>query len=103
LDKERATSIVGTAVGRDTTFVINRLYPNPFNNNIQIDFTVRQQDDITFQIHDATGLLYYATTKQQYAPGVYSVTLNPSSLPKGIYNLVVTGQQIMWYKNIMKQ
>jgi len=98
LDKENAITSV---VGRDTTFVINRIYPNPFKNQFQIDFTVRKQDNISFQIHDVAGLLYYTSDKKQYNPGIYSITIN-ASLNKGDYNLEALGQQYQWSQSIIK-
>jgi hypothetical protein len=99
LDKENPISSV---VGRDTTFVINRIYPDPFQNQFQIDFTVRKQDNISFQIHDASGFLYFTSDKKQYNPGIYSITITPS-LNKGNYNLIALGQQFMWSQSIIKE
>lgn len=99
LDKEK--TLLPTA-GRDTTFVINRIYPDPFQNQFQINFTVRKQDNISFQIHNTEGLLYYISEKKQYSPGIYSITINPS-LSKGNYNLVALGNQFMWSQSIIKE
>lgn len=96
LDKEPATAM------QDTTFVIRRLYPNPFDNQLHVDFTVKESDNIAFGIHDAMGNSLYVLPATQYAPGDYSVTIDVS-LHKGNYNFVATGQRFVWYENIIRK
>jgi len=99
LDKDISGNV---STVKDTTFVINRIFPNPFNNQFQINFTVIKQDYITFQIHDTEGLMYYTSNKKQYDPGIYSITVN-SSLHKGNYNLIAYGEKFVWSQNIIKE
>jgi TPR repeat protein len=95
LDKEKS-------MAQDTTFVINKVYPNPFSNQMKVDFTVKRKDAITFTIHDMQGISRYAYITKEYETGVHTVTLSPSLLP-GVYNLIATGQQCVLNKPIIKQ
>lgn len=95
MDKEKTAA-------QDTTFVINRVYPNPFSNNIKVDFTVRSKDIITFRIHDASGLCFYTYPAKEYQQGSYSIMFTPT-MPTGCYNLVATGRRFTLNKKIIKQ
>jgi TPR repeat protein len=87
---------------QDTTFVMNRVYPNPMGNELHIDFTVKKTDDITFQVQNQAGVAYLSTNPQNYHPGVYSTTIY-SSLPTGSYNLVAYGKEYKLTKIIIKK
>lgn len=89
-------------MAQDTTFVINRIYPNPITSQVSIDFTVIKADNITFQIHTLNGLLCYSTKPKAYEPGVYSITIHPS-LPEGSYDLVALGRQYQLTRIIIKK
>lgn len=87
---------------QDTTFAIRKLYPNPFDNQLHIDFTVKKADNISFEIHDVMGNCLYKMPAAQYIPGDYSVTIDVS-LRKGNYNLMAKGLQFVRYVNIIKK
>ena len=89
-------------MAQDTTFVINRIYPNPITSQVSIDFTVIKSDNITFQIHTLNGLLCYSMKPKAYKPGVYSITIYPS-LPEGSYNFVALGRQYQLTQIIIKK
>jgi TPR repeat protein len=95
-------SLALTQTAQDTTFVITRIYPNPMDNELHIDFTVKKTDDITFQVQSQAGVAYVSTQPQNYQPGIYSVTLYPS-LPIGDYNLVAFGKKYKLTRTIIKK
>jgi len=101
LDKELSDRSKAVKTVQDTTFVINRIYPNPMDNQLCVEFTVTKSDQITFQIHTMVGLSCFSTKKKSYSPGTYSITINPV-LPVGNYNLIVLGRQYIWSQNIIK-
>jgi len=91
-----------TPTAQDTTFIINRVYPNPMHNELHIDFTLQKTDDVTFQVQSQTGVAFVSTKSKTYQPGVYSITLY-SSLPIGSYNFVAYGKKYKLTKVIIKE
>ncbi|MDP4272099.1 MAG: hypothetical protein Q8909_18550, partial [Bacteroidota bacterium] len=87
----------------DTTFVINRVYPNPYKSQIKVDFTVIKNDRITFRLHDTSGHCYYVYPTREYEPGKHTIMLSPPALPSGSYNIGATGIRFTLYRNIIKQ
>ena len=87
---------------QDTAFSITQVYPNPFDNQINIDFSVSTGESVCFQIYNVSGLLLYSSPKKTYNAGAYSVVLTPS-LPKGNYILVASGSQYVYTKKIIKK
>jgi len=96
MDKEKA-------VAQDTTFVIDRVYPNPFSNKIKVDFTVRSKELISFRVIDASGHCFYTFPAKEYLQGSCSTILSTPTMPIGCYNLVATGRRFTLYKKIIKQ
>lgn len=99
LDKvtEQPTAQTTTA---DTTFVIQKVYPNPFDESITIDFTVLEDDDIQFRLSTMEGLVEYSSKEEHYLPGDYSVTPNPE-VSGNIYLLEMQGRKFVWSENVV--
>jgi uncharacterized protein len=91
-----------TKIGQDTTFVLNRIYPNPMTDQLTIDFTVLKTDNISFQIRTLAGVPCYSATPKSYQQGVYSITIHPS-LIAGSYNFVALGKQYKLTRTIIKK
>jgi len=99
LNKENAGN---TSIAQDTTFIVNRIYPNPMTNQLKIDFTVKRPDEITFQVQNQAGISYFSMKPIPYQPGVYSIIIYPS-LPAGSYNFVAFGKQYKLTQTIIKK
>lgn len=98
LYKENASKSMLTT---DTTFVINRISPNPIDNEMHIDFTVNKTDKITFQVQNQDGTVLFSTEPKNYQSGIYSIDVYPS-LSAGSYNLVAFGKQYKSSQTINK-
>jgi uncharacterized protein len=94
LDKKTATP--------DTTFIINRIYPNPMDHQLHIDFTVRKTDKITFQIQNQNGIANFSTKPKTYQAGSYSLIIHPA-LTTGIYNVIALGSQYKLTQTIIRK
>jgi len=71
----------------ESTSSINKIfnYPNPFNEQTNINFSIDNNETISVQIFDATGRLVetlYNGYKQQ---GTYTLTWNATNVAPGIY------------------
>jgi hypothetical protein len=67
------------------TFVLNSNYPNPFNSNTKIDYSLPNFDKVKLQVYDITGKLVQTLVDENQNSGKYSVNFDGSNLPSGIY------------------
>jgi FOG: TPR repeat, SEL1 subfamily len=89
-------------ITNDSIFIINRTYPNPIDNQLNIDFTVKQSDKIIFQIQNQSGIVLFSTKPKLYQPGKHSITIYPS-VHTGSYNFVVLGNTYKLNRIIIKK
>ncbi|MCQ2281888.1 MAG: S8 family serine peptidase [Bacteroidales bacterium] len=66
---------------------IMRLYPNPANNQVNIDFSIGNSHPhyATLTFTDCMGRTIHTNTISTPQPGQYSYTWQPATLPRGIY------------------
>jgi len=100
LDKVTKQSTAQTTT-IDTTFIVKKVYPNPFDNNITIDFTVMEDDDIQFRLCTTQGKVEYNSKEEHYQQGAHSITLNPE-VSSNIYLLEVRGKEFVWSENVIR-
>lgn len=79
------------------------VWPNPVTNQMQVRMYTQQDEKIVLTICDATGKTIAASRKNVSA-GVNNILLHEfGTLPKGIYYLKITGNQITCSEKILKQ
>lgn len=61
-----------------------RVYPNPFNEQLTIEYYVRKTTPVTFQLFDARGSLVLQRHDNDHPNGKNSLVL-PTNLPNGLY------------------
>ncbi|MGC9364957.1 MAG: T9SS type A sorting domain-containing protein, partial [Fidelibacterota bacterium] len=66
-------------------FVLNSNYPNPFNSNTKIEYSLQNSDKVKLRIYDITGKLVKTLVNENQNSGKYSVNFDGSNLPSGIY------------------
>jgi hypothetical protein len=79
------------------------IYPNPFSQDIRIDYNLAKTSETSILIYDATGKMVYRVTKGTQPQGKYSLpTAELASMPAGLYlvQLHINGELIQ--KKIMK-
>ena len=69
-----------------TTFVS---YPNPFNEQLILSYTLEQQADLNFQFYSMDGTLVSSASASHEVAGSYSSSFDFSDLPPGIYMCVM--------------
>ena len=62
-----------------------KLYPNPFNNILNINFTTTTNEKIQIAIFDTFGRKVRILENKKYQPGSYNLKWNGHKLPNGIY------------------
>jgi len=71
-------------------------YPNPFNAQTTISFSLEHQAHAKISIYDITGRLVEVISDAHYAGGSYSIVWNAGDLSSGIYfaNMVTDGMSV---------
>ncbi len=61
-------------------------YPNPFNTNTSINFSLDKETTVSLSIIDINGREQSTLfSNKKYSTGIHTVTLNFDNLPTGIY------------------
>lgn len=65
-------------------------YPNPFTEQLNVEFTLKQYSEVTIDIHDIAGKLVSKIEAGNLAPGTNAVVVQRDNLEKGVYLLKLT-------------
>ncbi|SVC47572.1 uncharacterized protein METZ01_LOCUS300426 [marine metagenome] len=66
-------------------FTIKQNYPNPFNPTTYIQYTVPLYSHLSIILYNLQGQKIKELVKGPHSPGNYSVILDASNIPSGIY------------------
>jgi hypothetical protein len=62
-----------------------RCYPNPFNPEITISYTISKPTDIEINVFNVKGQLVDVILQEQKIGGFHSITWNASNYTSGVY------------------
>lgn len=69
------------------------VYPNPANNNAQLQFEVKNTEVYTIQLFDATGnLVQTLLDEKPVTSGTHQINVNTTGLSSGMYHIVAKSQ-----------
>jgi hypothetical protein len=69
------------------------LFPNPSNENTNMNFTLAENSSVSLNIYDMTGQLVKAVINEEMVSGDHSIAIETSSLPSGVYFMtLVSGE-----------
>lgn len=84
---------IGTAVSATT---LGRPTPNPAIERTRIPFTLMTRTQTKLDLYDATGRLIRALADEDFPAGAWSVDLQTSDLPAGLYFVrMIAGDRVM--------
>lgn len=66
--------------------------PNPFKDNLQLNFTVENRENYSIFIYNSIGKLVYSTSPQEYTTGNYDANIDTSSFAPGLYLIILRSQ-----------
>ncbi len=66
-------------------FLLSRNYPNPFNPETRISFSIPEEGDVKLQVFDMTGKSVSVLTEGRFLPGEYFLNFNGNNLSSGTY------------------
>ena len=75
--------------GNSTTNVdkyeLNNAYPNPFNPNTKITYSIKEEGLVTLKVYDILGKEITTLVNENKPAGFYEAEFNASQLPSGMY------------------
>jgi beta-glucanase (GH16 family) len=80
-----ATGIGREAVTGTYGFSLYQNVPNPFGPSTRISYSTREHDHLTLELYDALGRKVETLVDEMHSPGDYSVEMDGSLLPPGLY------------------
>jgi Secretion system C-terminal sorting domain len=64
-------------------------YPNPFNTNTQIEYTLPEEAIVTLKIYDMGGREVMNIVNEKKSAGLHRHIFSAADLPKGIYTCII--------------
>ncbi|MCJ7552905.1 MAG: T9SS type A sorting domain-containing protein, partial [Ignavibacteriaceae bacterium] len=68
-----------------TTYFISNNFPNPFNPNTKIKYSVPQSSKVIIKVFDILGTEIETLVNEEKAVGTYELNWNAANLPSGVY------------------
>lgn len=82
------------------SFTINRIYPNPFNPSVTIDYHLMNDSDINISVYDLKGAIVDRLFKGKMVSGNHQVEWVPTNISSGIYIVRMESPGILINKKI---
>lgn len=79
-----------------------KCFPNPFTDQIKIEFNLSKDDNASINIIDVTGREVKEISNSYLAEGIHDLTIDSSDLPPGIYFVVLQGSDFRKDQKIVK-
>lgn len=91
-----------SGVGKAATLDINRIYPNPADKEINIDFNSGTEQEVRIQLFDMSGKV--VAEKSMKADGQKHFSIATGKVPAGVYMLSISnGREIMREKVVIEK
>jgi len=81
----RASGAEGLESGLPAEFAIQGIYPNPFNSQTRINYSLKETSQTVLTVYDLLGRETMSINYGSQQPGWYKATIDASALPSGIY------------------
>ena len=98
--KETTTNSSLNSLQKTTQFSLNA-YPNPATKKVTIDLNLAINDNLTLQLFNLNGQFIQQVAKGKFDAGLHQFNIPVSTLPKGIYELVLSGEKLQVTKKVI--
>jgi photosystem II stability/assembly factor-like uncharacterized protein len=68
-----------------TEFLLSQNFPNPFNPNTKIKYSVPQASNVVVKVYDVLGTEIETLVSEEKSVGTYELTWNAANLASGVY------------------
>jgi len=93
-------------VQKGTNLLVNTIYPNPFRNEVNIDFTLYERTPVTIRLTDLLGKQIAITKQDNLTTGQHQINWRPerslTNLESGVYFLTFETSKARITKRVMK-
>lgn len=84
-NKEMKQEIAQNETSSDESYYSTKNYPNPFNPETKITYTLKSATSVKLTVYDRLGREVVVLVDEQQGEGEHSVSFNASNLPSGVY------------------
>jgi hypothetical protein len=84
-----------------TSFKLEQNYPNPFNPTTTINYSISKESNVTLKIYDILGSEVKTLVNEKQSVNNYTVNVDFSSLPSGIYYYTLRAGDFTSTKKLM--
>jgi beta-glucanase (GH16 family) len=81
---------------------LDQNHPNPFRSVTTLPFSLEEETHISLDLFDTMGRKVLTLVNEKKAPGTYSVDLDGSMLPPGIYSSILKAGDLTEVKKLMR-
>lgn len=79
------TSVNESICGLPNCFALMQNYPNPFNSTTTIKYSIYKTNIVTLKLYNVSGKEVATLLNGKRTPGNYTIALNTTNLPSGVY------------------
>ncbi|MEJ2195792.1 MAG: T9SS type A sorting domain-containing protein [Ignavibacteriaceae bacterium] len=79
------SDVLTVTVDVPVLYSLSQNYPNPFNPETRIDYSIPEQQNVTFRVYNMLGEMVKELVNEVKPAGTYTVTFDGSDLPSGVY------------------
>jgi hypothetical protein len=79
--------------GQITVLPVRKVYPNPAQSAIHIEFENKTTQDVAMEIYSASGQLMLTQSPRQFSAGIQTLTAPVEGWSDGIYHIVISGTE----------
>lgn len=83
--KELKQEVAQTDMNSGESYFNTKNYPNPFNPETKINYTLRNSTSVKITVYDRLGREVVVLVDENQSEGEHSVSFNASNLPSGVY------------------
>ena len=82
-------------------YSLSQNYPNPFNPSTKIDYSIKEEGQVTLKVYDILGREIATLVNENKPAGNYTVEFNAANLPSGVYIYKLTAGKFTAVKKLI--
>ncbi len=82
-------------------FVLDPVYPNPFNAEFTVPFTLNKSMHVVIDLYNMKGQRIKSITNRLYSPGYYELKVNADDISSGIYFVKAASESFSYTQKII--